>query len=346
MGEGYKRDCFGHVTMKIAEFDFALPKELIAQEPAKPRDNARLLVIWKNNSRIEHRRFYEIVDYFESGDVIVMNDTKVVPVKIDAVKETGGRVRIILLKKIDEEHWEALASGKLNGKEFTVYAGDYALRIYKEGKRWVCTSPLLDEIIKKHGRIPLPPYIKKELEREEDYQTVYAKTNGSVAAPTAGLHFTEKLLENLRGKGVRLLFLTLHVGYGTFHIPECENVEEHCMEEEWFSIPEETASAINYAVKNRNRVCCVGTTTMRALESASKDGVVYPCEGLAKIFIYPNYKFQSPVNAFITNFHLPKSTPLFLTSAIVGKERLLEIYRIAIEQRYRFFSFGDAMLVL
>ncbi|MCX8173088.1 MAG: tRNA preQ1(34) S-adenosylmethionine ribosyltransferase-isomerase QueA [Thermoplasmata archaeon] len=331
--------------MKLSEFDFALPKELIAQEPAEPRDSARLLCVWKRSGRIEHRIFRELPEYFEMGDVIVLNDTKVIPAKITVTKSTGGRVKLLFVKKVGDGKWEVLASGKLRGERYEVFTGRHRMELVRENNSWICVSPEIEEILKTHGNMPLPPYIKKEIKHPDDYQTVYARKEGSIAAPTAGLHFTEELLNCLENKGVKIVFLTLHVGYGTFHMPQCEEVEAHKMEEEWYSITTEVADAVNLARERGKKVCGVGTTTMRALESASKNGKVTPSSGETELFIYPGYKFQSPVNAFITNFHLPKSTPLLLTSAVVGREFLMEIYRIAVEQRYRFFSFGDAMAV-
>ncbi|MEM4161367.1 MAG: tRNA preQ1(34) S-adenosylmethionine ribosyltransferase-isomerase QueA [Thermoplasmata archaeon] len=331
--------------MKLKDFDFVLPKELIAQEPVQPRDSARLLCVWKKSGKIEHRIFSELPEFFESGDVIVLNDTRVIPALIIAQKTTGGKVKLLFLKKIGEEKWEVLATGKLRGEKFELYVGQHRLMLAKEESGWTCISPDIPELLKNCGKMPLPPYIKRELTQPEDYQTVYATKEGSIAAPTAGLHFTEILLRRLKKIGVKIVFLTLHVGSGTFQIPKGEKVEEHRMEEEWYSVSDEAADEINLASQNRKKVCCVGTTTMRALESASRAGVVYPSSGETKLFIYPGYKFQSPVNAFITNFHLPRSTPLLLTSAIIGREKLMEIYRVAIQEKYRFFSFGDAMAV-
>ncbi|MEM3396101.1 MAG: tRNA preQ1(34) S-adenosylmethionine ribosyltransferase-isomerase QueA [Thermoplasmata archaeon] len=331
--------------MKLKDFDFELPKELIAQEPVEPRDSARLLCVWKKSGKIEHRIFRDLVEYFESGDVLVLNDTKVIPATVTAMKSTGGKVKLLFLRKVREDAWEVLASGKLKGEQFVLSAGERKMELIKDGNRWICIAPEINAILREHGKMPLPPYIKKEIKQPDDYQTVYAKKEGSIAAPTAGLHFTEGLLEQLKRLGVKIVFLTLHVGYGTFHIPQSEEVEEHKMEEEWYEIPRKVASEINLASQKNKKVCCVGTTTMRALESASRNGVVYESSGETNLFIYPGYKFQSPVNAFITNFHLPKSTPILLTSAILGREKLMEVYRIAIEQRYRFFSFGDAMAV-
>lgn len=331
--------------MKLKDFDFVLPKNLIAQEPVEPRDNARLLCIWKKSRRIEHRIFRDLLCYFDSGDVIVLNDTKVIPAKVTANKNTGGKVKLLFVKKLDEAKWEVLASGKLKGERFVLFAGSHKIELIKDGARWVCISPDIPKIIGEHGKMPLPPYIKKEIQNPDSYQTVYARAEGSIAAPTAGLHFTGKLLGELKKIGVKIIFITLHVGHGTFQIPQCEEVEAHRMEEEWYSISRDAAEEINLASQRGKKVCCVGTTTMRAIESASKEGFVYENSGETNIFIYPGYKFQSPVNAFITNFHLPKSTPLFLTAAILGRERLMEVYSTAVEQKYRFFSFGDAMAI-
>ena len=329
--------------MKLSEFDFELPKALIAQEPVEPRDHAKLLVVWKNERRIEHRFFYDLLDYFDAGDVLVLNNTKVLPAKINARKGTGGKVEILLLRKVTDETWEAIVRGKVHGQA-VVHAGEFEIKLSSAGDRWLCMGKM-DEIIARYGRTPLPPYIKKDVALEK-YQTVYAMVDGSVAAPTAGLHFTEELLARLKDKGVHIVYITLHVGYGTFHMPSCEHVEEHRMEGEYFSISQESATLINEAHKRGKRICCVGTTTMRALESASENYKVKPGNGYTELFIYPGYTFKSPVNAFITNFHVPKSTPLMLTAAFLGKERLFEVYSVAISQGYRFFSFGDAMIIL
>ena len=326
--------------MLLSDFDYDLPKELIAQQPAEPRDSSRLMVL---NEGIEHRRFRDIVEYLEAGDVLVMNDTKVLKARIFGKKSTGGRIEALVLRQIEGDIWEALIKGKV--KEGTVldFSGHSARVLSRdEGKAMVRFSEDPGAIMEEQGIYPLPPYIKEYDGDMERYQTVYAQKDGAVAAPTAGLHFTPELLEEVRKKGVETVHITLHVGWGTFKPVKVENIEEHKMETEWYEISREAAERIN---SREGRLFAVGTTSVRTLESSSMDGAVLPGSGETDLFIYPGYEFRSGMDALITNFHLPKSTLLMLVSAFAGYERIMNAYRLAVEERYRFFSFGDAMLI-
>jgi len=342
--------------MKVSEFDYELPKELIAKFPAEPRDSSRLLVLNRRTGQIEHRIFRDIVNYLKPGDVLVLNDTKVIPARLYGELPTGGKVELLLIRQVEPSVWEVMArpARKLKpGKEIIfdseltgevlAYVGE-GRRLVKfrlpEGKEFM---EKLDEI----GHIPLPPYVERE-ETPEDrvkYQTVFARREGSVAAPTAGLHFTPELLKQLKEMGIIIKTVTLHVGPGTFKPVKVERVEEHEMDYETYSVPPETAQEINRAKREGRRVIAVGTTVVRTLESAaSKEGLVKSGEGITNLFIYPGYRFKV-IDALITNFHLPRSTLLMLVSAFAGKEKVLNAYREAVKMGYRFYSFGDAMFI-
>ncbi len=316
--------------------DYHLPKEKIAQFPVIPRDSCRLLVL--NGERIEHKRFRDIIHYVEKGDAIVLNNSRVMKVRLFGKKETGGKIEILIVgKRENKNEYEALIKGKIReGMKF--YIGEHEGKIIgKENGKCIIWLPLEMEEIEKIGKMPTPPYIKREVEKDEWYQTVYAKHAGSIAAPTAGLHFTEELLEKIKRKGVEIVFITLHVGLATFLPPK--RMKE---EKEYYYISKEAAEKIN----NANNVIAVGTTTVKALESSSKNGRVIASSGWSDLFIEPGYKFQSPISGMLTNFHMPNSSPLLLTSAFVGKEKIMKAYEEALKMDYRFLSFGDAMLIL
>ena len=341
--------------MRVEDFDYILPPELIAQEPLKDRSSSRLLTLNKQTGEREHKTFNDVVDMLNEGDCLVLNNTRVIPARlIGAKKETGGAIEMLLLKRKNTTDWEvALKPGKRAkvGAEF-VFGPKEELKaeildIVEGGNRIVRFSyeGLFENVLERLGQVPLPGYITKKLEDKERYQTVYAKYDGSAAAPTAGLHFTNELLDKIREKGVNIAFVTLHVGLGTFRPVKVENIEEHEMHSEYFIITKEAADIINETKKNGGRVISVGTTSLRTLESAAKeDGTLYPCEMDTSIFIYPGYKFKV-IDALITNFHLPKSTLVMLVSALAGRENVLAAYEEAIKERYRFFSFGDAMFI-
>ncbi|WP_411681048.1 tRNA preQ1(34) S-adenosylmethionine ribosyltransferase-isomerase QueA [Clostridium thailandense] len=340
--------------MKVTDFDFYLPEELIAQHPIEKRDEARLMVLDKKTGEIEHKIFRDIIEYLDSGDCLVLNDTRVLPARLIGEKEdTGGKMEFLLLKRIDADSWETLVKP---GKRAQIGAkfmfGNRELRaevigIGEEGNRIVKFEyeGIFEEVLDKLGQMPLPPYIKEKLEDKEMYQTVYSKEQGSAAAPTAGLHFTEKLLEKIKEKGVRLAFLTLHVGLGTFRPVKVENIEEHNMHSEYYSMSKETADLINSAKENGKRVIAVGTTSSRTLETiGDENGRVREQSGWTDIFIYPGYKYKV-VDNLITNFHLPQSTLIMLVSALAGKSNIMNAYEMAVKDKYRFFSFGDAMFI-
>ena len=341
--------------MRVEDFDYELPPELIAQEPLVDRSSSRLLTLDKVTGEREHKTFTDILDMLNKGDCLVLNNTRVIPARlIGTKKETGGAIEMLLLKRKNTTDWEvALKPGKRAkvGAEFCFGPENELtaeiLEIVEGGNRIVRFSyeGLFENVLEKLGQVPLPGYITKKLEDKERYQTVYAKYDGSAAAPTAGLHFTNELLDKIRAKGVNIAFVTLHVGLGTFRPVKVENIEEHEMHSEYFIITEEAASVINETKKNGGRVISVGTTSLRTLESAAKeDGHIEPCEMDTSIFIYPGYKFKV-IDALITNFHLPKSTLVMLVSALAGRENVLAAYEEAIKERYRFFSFGDAMFI-
>lgn len=340
--------------MKTSDFDYYLPEELIAQTPAEPRDSSRLLVYDRKKDEIYHKHFYDIVDFLKEGDVLVRNNTKVLPARIFAYTENGGKVEVLLLKRFNLTDWEVLVKpGKKAriGAKLTV-SQDLSLvvtDIFEEsGSRKVTFNfdGVFEDVISRIGEMPLPPYITEKLKDKERYQTVYAKVDGSAAAPTAGLHFTDALFEKIKAKGVEVVDVLLHVGLGTFRPVKADNVLEHHMHSEYYEIGEEAAERINKAKKEGRRIIAVGTTSVRTLESAAdENGFVKPIKGNTEIFIYPPYKFKC-VDALITNFHLPKSTLIMLVASMTGREKILDIYKTAVEEKYRFFSFGDAMLIV
>ena len=340
--------------MKVSDFNYNLPKELIAQVPIKNRDQSRLMVLDRKNKTIENKIFKDIIDYLEPGDCLVRNNTKVIPARLYGVKEeTGANVEFLLLKRIEGDIWEVMVKpGKKLMPGARVNFGNGALKAeilekLDGGNRKVKFeySGIFNEILNEIGLMPLPPYIHEKLKEKDRYQTVYAKYEGSAAAPTAGLHFTDKLFEKLKEKGVEVANVTLHVGIGTFRPVKVENIEEHDMHSEHFYIKAEDAEKINKAKKEGHRVIAVGTTSCRVLESiADENGYVKEVEGDTSIFIYPGYKFKC-LDALITNFHLPESTLLMLVSALAGRENVLNAYNEAVKEKYKFFSFGDAMFI-
>lgn len=341
--------------MKLEDFDYELPEEFIAQEPLDDRAAAKLMVLSKESGAVEHRVFSDVTSLLKPGDCLVLNDTRVIPARLIGAKEkTGGAIEMLLLKRINTTDWEvALKPGKRAKEGARFCFGENGelkaeiLSIVEGGNRIVRFefSGLFENVLDRLGQIPLPGYIKKELGDKEMYQTVYAKYSGSAAAPTAGLHFTDELLDKIRGMGVDTAFVTLHVGLGTFRPVKVENIEEHTMHSEHFFIDSSAAEKINRAKKNGGRIIAVGTTSCRTLESAAdENGLVAPCETDTSIFIYPGYRFKS-VDALITNFHLPKSTLMMLISAFAGREKVMNAYEEAKKNGYRFFSFGDAMFI-
>ena len=336
--------------MKKSDFWFDLPEELIAQTPLDKRDESRLLVVDKNTGALEHKSFHDLPSLLTKGDCLVLNDSRVLPARLLGSRESGGAVEILLLKDLGENRWECLSrpgrktrpgtklifgNGELKAevKEVTE-GGNRIVEFYYEG--------IFLEVLERLGKMPLPPYIHEELKDSERYQTVYSKELGSAAAPTAGLHFTNELLDEIRAKGVKTAFVTLHVGLGTFRPVKEENIEDHDMHSEFCMIPRETADIVNETKKNGGRIISVGTTSCRTLESfAEEDGTLKASSGWTDIFIYPGYRFKC-IDALITNFHLPESTLIMLVSALAGRENVLNAYKAAVENRYRFFSFGDA----
>lgn len=341
--------------MKTADFDYDLPQELIAQDPLEQRDSSRLLILDKETGERTHKIFHDIIDYLHEGDCLVINNTKVIPARLIGEREgTGGKVEVLLLKRRSDNVWETLVKpGKKARPGMRLSFGGGLLHaevqeVVDEGNRLIRFEyeGIFEEILDQLGQMPLPPYITHQLKDKNRYQTVYAKYEGSAAAPTAGLHFTEELLEQIRAKGVKIARVTLHVGLGTFRPVKVEDVTEHHMHTEFYHVSEEAADIINETKKQGGRVICVGTTSCRTIESAADDqGIVHATEGDTDIFIYPGYQFKV-LDCLITNFHLPESTLLMLVSALAGKENIMAAYREAVEMRYRFFSFGDAMLIL
>lgn len=340
--------------LKTSDFYFELPKELIAQDPLEERTSSRLLVLNKNTGEIKHQVFRDIIDYLNPGDCLVLNNTKVLPARLLGVKQdTGAAVEILLLKRREGNVWETLAKpGKKVRPGAWLSFGDGLLQaevldVAEEGNRLIRFSHegIFEEVLDKLGEMPLPPYITHKLKDKNRYQTVYAKYDGSAAAPTAGLHFTNKLLQQIEDKGVKLAYVTLHVGLGTFRPVKVENILEHHMHSEYYQVTAQTAQMINETKKNGGRVICVGTTSCRTVESAAdENGMIKESCGDTDIFIYPGYQFKV-LDGLITNFHLPESTLLMLVSALAGRENVLEAYERAVEERYRFFSFGDAMFI-
>ncbi len=339
--------------MKLTDFDYYLPEELIAQTPIKKRDESRLMLLDKKTGETKHTVFKDIINYLQPGDCLVRNNTKVIPARLYGKKETGANVEFVLLKNIQGDIWETMVrpGNKLHSGAKVVF-GDGILKAtiletLNEGTRKVEFeyTGIFNEILDKIGLMPLPPYIHESLKDKNRYQTVYAKYNGSAAAPTAGLHFTDELLKEIEDKGVKIANVTLHVGIGTFRPVKEENIEEHHMHTEHYYIKQEDVEKINTAKKEGHRVIAVGTTSCRTLETiANEDGYVNECEGDTGIYIYPGYKFKC-IDGLITNFHLPESTLLMLVSALAGRENVLNAYNEAVKEKYRFFSFGDAMFI-
>ena len=345
--------------MNINEFDYHLPEELIAQKPADKRDFSRLLVVHRDTGKIEHKHFYDVLDYLNPGDCLVMNNSKVLPARLFGTKaETGAKVEFLLIKRLHGDVWESMVKpGKrLKPGDSVIFSDDFKADIIdygEDGTRIVefKYNGIFMERLEELGKMPLPPYIEREseLSDKDRYQTVYCKEEGSVAAPTAGLHFTEELLEKAKEKGVKLAYVTLHVGIGTFRPVKCENIEDHQMHFEEYEITQENADIINETKAAGGRVISVGTTSTRTMESAAvmKDGkyVMEAGAGSTGIFIYPGYEFKI-IDSLITNFHLPKSTLLMLISALYNREDILKVYETAVKEEYRFFSYGDAMIII
>lgn len=340
--------------MDVKDFYFDLPQELIAQDPLEDRSASKLLVLDKNTGEIKHKHFKDILSYLKKGDCLVINDTKVIPARLFGVKEgTEAKIEILLLKRKENDIWETLAKPGKKAKPGTVisFGGGLlkgtVLDIVEEGNRLIQFSyeGIFEEILDRLGEMPLPPYIIHQLKDKNRYQTVYAKHEGSAAAPTAGLHFTKELLEKIEEMGVSIAHVTLHVGLGTFRPVKAETIEEHHMHSEFYIIEEKEAQKVNEAKKNGGRVICVGTTSCRTVESASaEEGILKAGSGWTEIFIFPGYRFKV-LDCLITNFHLPESTLVMLVSALAGREQVLHAYEEAIKEKYRFFSFGDAMFI-
>ena len=344
----------GRFNMKLSEFDYHLPEELIAQAPLQKRDTSRLMVLDRKNQTIEDKHFYDILDYLHEGDILVRNNTKVIPARLYGTKEeTNGHVEVLLLKDLGNDVWECLVGNARIVKMDTIITfGDGSLKakcvhIGEEGIRHfqMIYDGIFYEILDKLGTMPLPPYIKEKLEDQNRYQTVYAKIEGSAAAPTAGLHFTDEILEKVKAKGVKILDVTLHVGLGTFRPVKVDDVLEHHMHSEFYMIDEDVAKQLNEAKANGQRIISVGTTSTRTLEANFKKyGEFKATQESTDIFIYPGYQFEA-IDALITNFHLPKSTLVMLVSAFASKDFIMKAYHHAVEEKYRFFSFGDAMFI-
>ncbi|MEK5026454.1 tRNA preQ1(34) S-adenosylmethionine ribosyltransferase-isomerase QueA [Paenibacillus sp. FSL M7-1046] len=341
--------------MNVDDYDFHLPEELIAQTPLSDRSASRLLLVNKENGELAHRHFTDILEQFQPGDTLVLNDTRVIPARLFGIKEdTGAKAEVLLLKNLGEDRWEALVKPgkKLKTGAVIIFSDELRAVIEDEADMGGRTlrfmyEGIFQEILDRLGTMPLPPYIKETLDDRERYQTVYARHEGSAAAPTAGLHFTKELLERIAAKGVNIAYITLHVGLGTFRPMSVEKVEEHVMHAEYFELSRQTAELLNDARERGGRIIAVGTTSCRTLETVGnkfQGGQIEECSGWTDIFIYPGYAF-TVVNALITNFHLPKSTLVMLVSALAGREQILAAYEEAIAQQYRFFSFGDAMFI-
>lgn len=342
--------------MKVNQFDFYLPEELIAQYPLEDREASRLMVVNKHTGAIQHDHFRNIANYLQPGDCLVLNDTKVLPARLFGIKkDTGAKIETLLLKQLENDQWETLvkpAKRVKKGTEIVFGNGELVATCMQEldhGGRILefHYNGIFYEILDKLGNMPLPPYIKSQLDDPDRYQTVYAKELGSAAAPTAGLHFTEKLLQEVQAKGIHLAFITLHVGLGTFRPVDAEYVEEHKMHAEYYHLSEETARILNRVREQNGRIISVGTTSTRTLETVASlnDGTFKAGSGWTDIFIYPGYTFKA-IDGIITNFHLPKSTLIMLVSALAGKDNIMRAYKEAVQEKYRFFSFGDAMLIL
>jgi len=339
--------------MKTEDFNFYLPENLIAQTPLLKRDSSRLLVLDKNTGEVCHKHFYDVIDYLNEGDALVLNDTKVIPARLIGTKvDTNAVIEVLMLRNIEDDIWECLTKPAKRIKEGTIVKFSDKLKcicvnVLDEGIRHFkfIYDGIFMEILDELGSMPLPPYIHEKLSDKELYQTVYAKNIGSAAAPTAGLHFTRELLDKIEKKKVNILYITLHVGLGTFRPVNVEDVTKHKMHSEYYEMSDEVANKLNEVKKSGKKIISVGTTTTRTLETIMcKYGEFRKCSGFTDIFIYPGYKFKA-VNNLITNFHLPKSTLIMLVSALAGKENIMNAYKVAVEKEYRFFSFGDAMLI-
>ncbi|WP_457628171.1 tRNA preQ1(34) S-adenosylmethionine ribosyltransferase-isomerase QueA [Persephonella sp.] len=335
---------------RLSDFDYHLPKELIAKYPVEPRDSCRLMVLDRKDGSIQHRIFRDIVDYLEEGDTLVLNDTKVIPARLKGKKKTGASIEVFLLRPLSDDVWEALVKNlkRLKEGQEIIFGEDFRgelLEKEEDGKAKVrLVGDDINSLIKRYGHIPLPPYMEREDEEKDKnhYQTVFARKEGAVASPTAGLHFTQELLEKIKNMGVNVEFVTLHVGLGTFRPVTVEDFTKHRMHEEYYQIPDRTLEVIKQTKERGKNVVAVGTTVVRTLETYALTGKK---EGFSDIFIYPPYRFKM-VNRLITNFHLPKSTLILLVSAFASREMILNAYNIAVKERYRFFSYGDAMLIL
>ncbi len=339
--------------MKKSDFSFDPPERLIAQTPLQQRDSSRLMLLDRETGGIEHRHFYELPEFLREGDCLVLNDSRVLPARLLGTRASGGSVELVLLRDLGDGRWECLSRpGKKTRPGTELFFGEGELRatvedVIEDGNRIVRFhyEGIFLEVLERLGKMPLPPYIKEELQDAERYQTVYSRELGSAAAPTAGLHFTKELLQRIAEKGVKICYVTLHVGLGTFRPVKEENIEDHPMHEEFCIIPEETARIVSETKKNDGRVIAVGTTSCRTLASfALEDGTLPATSGWTDIFIYPGYRFKC-IDALVTNFHLPESTLIMLVSALAGREHVLSAYRSAVENEYRFFSFGDAMFI-
>jgi S-adenosylmethionine:tRNA ribosyltransferase-isomerase len=341
--------------MNVNLYDFELPEQLIAQTPLLDRTASRLLTLNKDSGEINHQTFPDIIDFLNPGDTLILNDTRVLPARLFGTKEdTGAKAEVLLLKNVEGDKWEALVKPgkKLKAGSVIVFGDELKAIIEEEGEMGARTltftyDGIFQEILDRLGEMPLPPYIKETLDDRERYQTVYAKHEGSAAAPTAGLHFTDELLDQIRAKGVNVAFITLHVGLGTFRPMSVDVVEDHVMHEEYYSLSQETADLINQTKENGHRVFAVGTTSCRTLETVGskfENGLLQASSGWTSIFIYPGYSFKV-IDGMLTNFHLPKSTLVMLVSALAGREHIMQAYEEAIQEKYRFFSFGDAMLI-
>ncbi len=333
--------------MKVSDFDFDLPEDLIAQSPAEPRDSARLMVLKRDSGEIEHRIFRDVLEYLKEGDVLVLNNTKVIPARLLGKKVTGAKIEAFLLEKMEDGVWRCLVrpGSKMKVGSKLIFKNGLSGKVIarnEDGTRIIEFSTKSDDEIFRAGEVPLPPYIKSHGIDPDEYQTVYAQKEGAVAAPTAGLHFTKELLNEIESRGVEITYVTLHVGLGTFRPVKVENVEDHEMEEEFYHVPKETVNTIKNA---RGRVIAVGTTVVRTLETIARLPEREEYTGKTKLFIYPPFEFKV-VDSLITNFHLPRSTLLMLVSAFAGLDLIKKAYKIAVEKRYRFFSFGDAMFIL
>ncbi len=339
--------------MKTSDFYYDLPKELIAQTPIEPRDSSRLLVYNRKNNSIEHKHFYNITEYLRPGDLLVINNTKVIPARLFGRRENcEGKIEIFLLKRLDYTHWECLSkpARKLTVGTKVIFSDELSATVTKRGEDGMREvefhfDGVFEDILTRVGNVPLPPYITEELKDANRYQTVYSKVDGSAAAPTAGLHFTPELMQKVKDMGVEVQEVLLHVGLGTFRPVKTDSVETHQMHSEYYEVTQQAADRINLAKKEGRRVICVGTTSVRTVESAFRDGAVQAGSGNTSIFIYPGYHYNV-VDGLITNFHLPESTLIMLVSAFMGKENTLSMYETAVKERYRFFSFGDACLIL